>query len=215
MKRNNQAALAILSWLVLATSIFAQDTNDVFYPEEPEEGNYPNLFSTAREEHDAHLRETAIKNGECRPAELDPEGHWGLVVYGFQASIRSKTNVFLVGTNIPVAIVFRNTTTNVLSIPSVSKGMESSFVIEDEAGQIVSYDNHKFQPGGSAYGFRPFAPKHQTKIEYDLNTQFSLKPGTYKICTEWRVFEQSPITKKITNYTNLYSGVLTIKVVPP
>jgi hypothetical protein len=205
----------MVPWLVLAANIHAQTTDDMFYAEEPEANNYPNLFGITREEHDERLRKEAIKAGECRPAELDTEGHWGQVVAGYQSSIRSKTNVFVVGNSIQLSTIFRNTTTNTLALLNATKGMESNFVVEDEAGHIVACDYHKFAPGGSLYGFRPFAPRHQVKIEYDLNTQFSLKPGTYKIRSERRVFGPSATNNVITNYADLSSGVLVIKVVSP
>lgn len=55
---------------------------------------------------------------ECRPAELDPAGHWGPVCAGLQLSARVPTNVFTAGQPIDVTVILRNTTTNRIDVPA-------------------------------------------------------------------------------------------------
>ncbi len=213
MKRKIQTHLTFLPLVIFAVGVFGEGTNSIYYSEGSDDDyNYQQVSPKERAQYYARLQDAAVKAGECHHAELDPEGHWGDVVMGFQSSIRSKTNVFKMGDPILVGTILRNTTTNTLFIPVVSSGTRLKFVIKNEFNHDVQYDLTKFAPGGSGFGFRTFESKHQIKNEYDLNRQFSLKAGNYKIHTEQRVFEMSS-KNTITNITNLTSGVILIKVI--
>lgn len=52
---------------------------------------------------------------ECRPAEKDPEGHWGLPQNGFQMSVRLPRNSFVAGDAIPAEMFVRNVSGRELS----------------------------------------------------------------------------------------------------
>jgi hypothetical protein len=52
---------------------------------------------------------------EARPAEQDPEGHWGEVAHGLQVSFRLKKQIFTKGEPIEVFIFVRNVTNKPVS----------------------------------------------------------------------------------------------------
>jgi hypothetical protein len=54
--------------------------------------------------------EEAKKLPECRPAQQDAEGHWGLITNGFQLSLRFKKIMFTNGESIMATILIRNVT---------------------------------------------------------------------------------------------------------
>jgi hypothetical protein len=187
----------------------AQNTNDVFLPEHVQ----PVLYNTRKEADaiDAKAFVDAIASGECRPAELDPEGHWGTNVYGFQLGIRCQTNIFRAGEPAPIAIIIRNTTTNGMRVFSISKGGETGFLVEDEFGNSVQ----PFVGGVSIYGFKDLSAKHQIKYDHDLLRLIPPRVGTYKIRALQPVAQFMPDMKTIVALTNIYSGVLTVKIIPP
>ena len=52
--------------------------------------------------------EKARHTKECRPAQQDPEGHWGPVTEGFQLSIRLQKDTFTNGEPVKVCVILRN-----------------------------------------------------------------------------------------------------------
>jgi hypothetical protein len=208
MKIHIQILLAILSFFTLVNTACSQDTNNIYLPEE----NGQSLYQAegANSELNKHAREAAIRAGECRPAELDPDGHWGALIGGLQLSIRANTNCFVAGSPILVAVIIRNTTTNTLSRFNADDGGESIFTIEDESGQKVK----RFAtPGYSNVNFVKIDAKRQVKHEYDLNSQFHLETGIYRIQVSQGAIIQMPGPRQVG--TNICSGILTIKVVSP
>jgi len=205
MKMYLFSIIFLLSIFVNCTS--AQDTNNAFWPQE----SGRELWQTEKEaeELNAQARSAAFSSGECRPAESDPEGHWGPIVYGLTLSIRSKTNVFLAGSPLPIAVIIRNTTTNTTSVFGFSKGAETSFSLEDESGRIL----HPNAGGISCYGFKALSGKRQIKYEYDMFHLIHLQAGVYKIYAEQPVAQFLPNTQKIIGHTNLCSGTLTFRIV--
>ncbi|MDR3560924.1 MAG: hypothetical protein P4N59_05730 [Negativicutes bacterium] len=199
-------ALLLLSGLI--DCVRAQDTNVEFWPEEgPRHLGESNKYVS---ESNAKGLNSAMASGELRPAEFDPDGHWGAAVYGVQLSIRSKTNVFLSGDPIPVSVIIRNTTTNSRSVYDTSTGGETLFFIELESGRI-------FQPspgGVSLYGFKELSAKHQIKYDYDLFELARLQSGAYKIRAAQGVVCAAPDIKTVTARTNIFSDILTIKIIP-
>lgn len=187
---------------LLSVAFFAsrsQDTNVSFLPE-----NYG--FEPYQQ-----VVEKAIKAGECRPAEQDPDGHWGRVNYGFQMSIRSQTNVFTASNPIPVAVILRNVSTNTLIRFYADSGREVYFTIEDGNGHI----QRTHDPAGySSVGGRDFRARYQIKHEYDLNYEFHLSAGVYKVRADQLIFEQ-PAYPGVTNWPGkVLSGEMTIQVIP-
>lgn len=148
----------------------------------------------------------AIRAGECRAAELDPEGHWGPVIKGVQVSLRSLTNVFVKGQPAEVSVIFRNTTTNDLVVPNVPGGPEL---------RIVDTENHD----RSALGLQGFSgpmsftlpAMRQMKGTIDITDCIrDRSPGTYRLYARDYAFDaQGQWGKTIP----VLSGDLSIRVV--
>lgn len=96
--------------LTACLSATAAATNALFLPVDAK----PFGSLAANAEYNAREQTNAIRSGECKPADQDPEGHWGKVVNGFQLSIRSATNAFVRGHPATVTVLLRNSTTNAL-----------------------------------------------------------------------------------------------------
>jgi hypothetical protein len=211
--RNPYAKVVLSSALLLSilTAAHCQSTNDGFlligsgwrYGAD-ERFNLP----------DDQIQE-AVKSGECRPAEQDPQGNWGETTGGFRLSIRlhSSTNVFAVGESISTVVTMRNVTTNILSTYYVTRGMETVFTFEDETGRKITLSSPMgTNPGVSGYGFSDIPEKHQVRFEYELKDWIAYKPGVYRIRAEQRGFQH--IGNKVSNLTNIMSGDLTIRIIP-
>lgn len=52
----------------------------------------------------------ALKAPESRPAQDDPEGHWGPIIAGWQLSLRLSTNTFAPGQPVSGTVLLRNVT---------------------------------------------------------------------------------------------------------
>lgn len=226
-----------LIYFGVVLSVFCQDTNVVFLPEDiyddsgsdigvifygkkPAPGKMDSRYK--------QIMDAAIKAGECRPAEQDPEGHWGEVVGGFQLSIRSATNVFVIGKPIPITVIFRNTETN--NRPYIYIPQNLIKVVQDDFGQDIPERSMEksFFFGGSSKMARITA-QHQIKGQCDLQECLaSVKTGIYSVYVKQPVmfYSEKPIEIPSTNgipiilpvmgpITNISSGVLTIKLIEP
>src|ERR1035438_8320956 len=100
--------------LSIAVAVFAGDTNVIYLPVDPR--GY--VGETARIKAYAEQTEAAKGRPESRPAELDPEGHWGTVTAGVQLSIRLSKNFFALGQPIEATVTLRNVTTNSMNLLS-------------------------------------------------------------------------------------------------
>lgn len=102
----------LLIHAALAVQVPGSETNVVYLPLDV----VAHVGRNANERAYAEQMEAAKSSPESRPAELDPEGHWGAIVCGFQLGIRFSTNAFAVGVPIKATVVVRNTTTNSLNL---------------------------------------------------------------------------------------------------
>lgn len=218
-------------YFAFAFNLVAQGTNIMYFPEE----RYPFCQDKTDVDYNKQARETAIQAGECLPAELDPQGHWGEIVGGFQLSIRSATNVFIVGKPVPITVILRNTSTNVLPvIPPVSVGF---VVVEDEAGKKIPDNNLDAGGSGGSAEIEGVTAKHELIDQFDLQERLALaKAGVYRIylkqpiclpATNFAKSVEAPspsgtppavlhaILPTIGSFTNLSSGVLMISLVAP
>ena len=189
--------LASLFGFLLGLSIIAhaQETNATFLPE----------YGSDQQQ------AVAIAAGECRPVELDPEGHWGEISCGFQMSIRSATNVFVSGSSMTVAVILRNTTTNGLLRTDDYNDSQTVLYAQDETNNVTRSP----MPAGSRLDFIELAPRQQVKFKYDLNWKFHLAPGIYKIHAEQAVLSPGSTIDHLKYDGHVSSGILTIKVIPP
>jgi hypothetical protein len=102
--------LALL--LILNSAAVASETNVVYLPYEQ--------ASYFGEEIKVAAYKRAVKAArdlpECKPAEFDPEGHWGEIEAGLQMSIRFAKRVFTAREHIEATVIIRNTTTNYINV---------------------------------------------------------------------------------------------------
>jgi hypothetical protein len=204
MKTLAFALTILICVLVRCPSAWSQHTNLVFLPMEIMAFGETN----ANHKYNTEVRDTAIRLGECKPAELDPQGNWGQVVLGFQLSLRARTNTFSKRESVPVSIIFRNTTTNWLKTPD---GPALAVVrIVDQSGRETSATQESAYSGPGLY---TMPPMRQRKEILDLHHDLAaLGPGTYRLYAVRRVFANEDLNK-IGKMEELRSGTLTIKVV--
>lgn len=199
--------------VLLATYANSQSTNDIYLPVNARRTSY----QTEKQIEDLNRlnRASAIESGECNSAELDPNGHWGLVVAGFQLSLRCKTNVFIIGEPVSVAVILRNTTSNNCSIVETDGAPDFS-VLDESEKQIWP----TIWPGVSSTQLTDIPAKHQIKMSYDLNKdnfgKKFLKIGTYRISTKQQVLYR-PVDSGLTNcaHVSVCSDICVIKIVSP
>jgi hypothetical protein len=180
----------------------AQETNATFLPVEVTAA----AEGRANAEYNARERESAIRHGECKAAETDPQGNWGQVVGGFQLSIRPYTNVFVKGQPMTVSVIFRNTTTNDLTAPAGPNNPDV-FVVDDSGHERSALSLQGFS--GSMSILMP--AQRQRKERLDLSYGFGTRdPGTYRIYATQRVFGPPDNPGKM---RELRSGTATISLV--
>jgi len=226
--------MVAVSWFCLAAfPARAEDSNQLFLPQkEFLVGNTPWKHTSGTKYNILEVKEVskeALQSEEFRPAALDPEAHWGPVIYGLQLSIRAETNVFVAGEPIPVSAIIRNTTTNDLRVLSVSRGQEVDFYIQPTSeqdsppcfsGRPIFHSDQPIAPdsprqmGISVYGFIPLKARHQIRYEFNLAFGVPKEPGVYELQGEQQIFEFLPNTERTAARTNLTSGVFTIKLNP-
>lgn len=114
-------ALALATCLV--GSLRAQ-TNQFYITDESKvhhEARIP-MFSPEQIERAKHAKES-------RPAEDDPEGHWGAISEGFQLSIRFEKETFTNGEPVIVSVLLRNVSDRPLTYWVSTLGRETEVVV--------------------------------------------------------------------------------------
>lgn len=125
----------LLTALILAASLagaFAQ-TNQ-FYLTDESETHYGDTLSFSPEQ-----IEKAKHATESRPAEQDPEGHWGPATEGFQLSIRLQKESFTNGEPVTACIILRNVSGRLLRYFNAS--------INDPMSKVVLMRGQERVPG--------------------------------------------------------------------
>jgi hypothetical protein len=131
--------------------------------------------------------EEAMKSPECRPAEQDPEGHWGAPTNGFQLSLRlSKTN-YSCAEPIEAMVYLRNLTTNLLIYPLAFSGGFPLTWRSPDGG--VSGKEPLAEPAGILSSMGPrISPRTQREFPIGLDGSFaSGAPGAFIISVRTRV----------------------------
>jgi hypothetical protein len=151
--------------------------------------------------------EAAKHSSECRPAELDPEGHWGPVYSGYQLSLRFSNDICHVGEKIAAVVVLRNVTTNALVASAPDR---SSIWFEARDGQGKSLGRKlAFTTPSSHEDF--ILPLHrQIAYTFDVQELYDLKSaGQYIVTAQRRVeTDQGEVISEVS------SAPATIKLLP-
>ncbi len=84
----------------IPTNLFLTDNGSLFW------------YKNSTGERVVHIKdiETATNSPESRPADQDPEGHWGQATNGFQISLRFEKGLFTNGESIVAITLMRNIT---------------------------------------------------------------------------------------------------------
>jgi hypothetical protein len=188
----------------LALSAFAEETNVIYLPVDPK--GYFGEAAKAR----AHVEQMEAVKGrpECRPAEADPEGHWGAPTAGLQLSIRFQTNVFASGQPIAIRVVLRNVTTNSMTLPNPGPWAVDFSALNEKQHALIATNRAKWYTySGSAFVGLP--ARRQIAYDYRLDDIFDLRnPGNYYISAV-RAKADSPGLPQIS------SGTAMITIVEP
>jgi len=168
------SALAFVG-LTLAGITYAQDTNVYYLPFDPKAYFGVQAKASARQEQ----LEFAKRLPECRPAELDPDGHWGAVICGFQMGLRFSTNTFVLGEPIEATVIIRNTTTNSLTL-FAPQAESLQILVTNGSKDVLPESPKKLMISGPASLRFPERRQLRYSLAMDKKVIFPA-PGTYHI----------------------------------
>lgn len=123
---------------------------------------------------------------ESRPADADPEGHWGDIAGGFQLSARFEKQTFRLGEPVVATVIIRNVAEQIGHYRDWVGLHEDAgvcqFEILDEQKKIVTRTDPR-APADITDGPhipRALKPGSQCRYEVKLSEKFKLdRPGTY------------------------------------
>lgn len=154
---------------------------------------------------------------ESRPAEADPEGHWGAASEGFQLSICVPKRDFTNGEPVAVQMFLRNVTNKPLYYPISSTGLETVLTLRKgnqevrrkDAPKDNSFSERVRAAKQGSEAFWVMSPGTQRQFSLDLSRIFDLQVGEYSVHA----------TRRVTNYertakATVASGVAQFKIAP-
>jgi hypothetical protein len=180
----NLLAAALLRGLLLMPALaqtnrfFITDESQAPYKEEPFS---PEEVERAR---------TAL---DSRPADEDPEGHWGPVAEGFQLSLRLEKESFTNGEPVTARLLLRNVSTNELRYPVAfgNKDIETTLILmrgeervrpREELESGAPFNEQLKRVFRGTESFWPSRPGTQRRFLFDLGKLFDLSGnGEYTV----------------------------------
>jgi hypothetical protein len=160
----------------------AADTNVIYLPVERRAA----MGESAKLRQLEELTKRAQGLPECRPAELDPAGHWGPVSGGLQLSARVFTNVFTAGKPINLILILRNTATNGVALPGTGLIMFDLLVF-NQYNEPLTRTNRAILGCYSGPAETGLPGRRQIKYEVNLGGIFDLNtPGKYTVYAKRR-----------------------------
>ena len=201
--------------LAVGLALFASADTNKFYVTDTAQTHYGGKVTITQEQ-----IERAKHAPESRPAERDPEGHWGLVSEGFQLSLRFGKASFTNAEPIWARVIIRNVTDQQLSFPIAFASDDTSdtrFVVT--SGDERIYARNEPKPGASfaerlkwlrcgSSAACPSAPGTQREFLIDLRQWFDLTNGQYTVCAKREV-----LTLESRMSTNVISGKVSFTIV--
>ena len=148
------------------------------------------LFSYKKDERLVPTKriQEAQKSNESRPAEQDPEGHWGKVVDGFQLSLRFEKQEFTNGEPVLATILMRNVSDKQLTYgKELVTGRPSpiNVLVWNEQEKLNLKTDDTLVPRASASNVSLY-PRTQHKYRLRLDKYYDLtKPGIYSVQAEY------------------------------
>jgi len=169
--------LIALVWLASVAGLLA-DTNQFYLTDDFVTHYGDSLPFTAK-----HI-EMAKHAKECRPADQDPEGHWGPVTEGFQLSVRLERESFTNGEPVTACVILRNVSGKLRRYFTAPMHDPMSKILLTRGGQRVPTNDEpkpgasapeRLKPvfGGSMWSF-PSPAGTQRKFFVELNKMFDL-----------------------------------------
>jgi hypothetical protein len=183
--------------LVFSTSLvgMAAQTNQ-FYVTDEGNGPIPQPpFSTAQ-------IEKARQDSGCRPAENDPEGHWGPVEEGFQLSLRFEKDSFTNGEPIAACVTLRNVSDKTLVYPYEYSPDQREITFVLLRNGVRLYGAYDVRPGATfqdrlralrtGHGWnRSSPPGTQRRFFVKLNDTFNLTTNSQYVVSATRTIRRS------------------------
>jgi hypothetical protein len=206
--------LKITSFCAICCFTGLSQTNKFFITDDPAGHNGDRIVFSPQQ------IEAAKHAPECRPAEQDPEGHWGTNTEGFQVSLRLSKGTFSNGEPIVATIILRNVSNRELRYGEpYGYDYETSAVLTRGEDRIPSNDEPKpgmtfaerlrFVHKGS-YATLPSPAGTQRKFTVDLTKLFPITNGQYTVVGRRTV----PIQDGVAS-TNAVSGPAKFEVAAP
>jgi hypothetical protein len=194
---------SIIPLLLFVTSALAIETNTVYLRPE---GGVPLSGEASTNAYEMQGNE-AKDLPESRPAELDPDGHWGAISSDLQLSIRFSTNIFMVGDPIEATVILRNTSTNAVILPTSGPWTMDFSAMTQRKGTLKPADRSKwYRYSGPAN--LPLRSRRQISYRFKLNDIFDLQaPGKYRLSAK-------RLKDKWGELPEIESGTAEITIVP-
>jgi hypothetical protein len=196
MKTNAQICL-ILIIVAINQLVFAGfGTNDFFIT------LYPHRSVPISE-----AMEDAKTNVVCRPAELDPTGHWGRGEVGAQLSIRFAKDRYETNEPVIATVIYRNTRTddNLNLTSAFGDERDFQFVIKGE-DEMELPDSFVVPERVSSFSSR-WLPGTQYRYESNLTKRYRLSQrGTYSISVRRKIMSET------NGYVYVSSGTAKVKI---
>lgn len=207
----------LLITLVISVSLLhAPAQTNQFYITDEGKGSVPEApFSREQTEKARHAQDS-------RPAEADPEGHWGSVQGGFRLSLRFEKESFTNGEPIKACVILRNVSDRPLVYPYeyAPDEREITFVLLKDG--VRMYGIYDLRPGATfqerlkavrtGHGWtRVSPPGTQRKFFVTLNEVFNLTTNG-----QYVVYAKRAIQKKgSTQEGEVSSGNATFRITSP
>lgn len=157
---------------------------------------------------------------DARPAELDPEGNWGLFGYDCQVSLRFEKPEFSTNEPITATLIVRNVGTNECTFcfkPFFTFNIANSISIINPQGTVLERSDLPLMKSGrlsrivnsTGHDWYWLGPGTQNKFKLDLKSHFDLPPGRYVVYGQVQL--QDSETKIFSNEIQSGNAVITIR----
>jgi hypothetical protein len=167
-----------------------------FYITDEGKGSVPKTpFSQEQIEKARHAKDS-------RPAEDDPEGHWGTVTEGFQLSLRFEKDSFTNGEPVVARVIMRNVSDRSLTYPCEYSPNEREITFMLTRNGVRVYGVYDLRPGATfqerlralrtGHGWmRVSPPGTQRRFFVNLNDIFNLTTnGQYVACATRTIWKE-------------------------
>lgn len=150
----------------------------------------------------------ARKSPESRPAALDPEGHWGEVLGGFQISLRLARPSYTNAEPIVATVLIRNVSDHDSAWPWIFRSLPECVELEitDPAGKKMTGAEREYSPFPKSV---QLWYRTQWRVEIPLRDRFEFeKPGNHVLRAKMKIHDPNEPTKLV----DVASGLATFEL---